>query len=63
MGRKKRTAGIGPRSPGLQEVSLPVEPPENRQDNVVVCEPSLGLGNERTMSTMNLLFFFFNFFN
>ena len=30
--------GIGPRSPGLQEVSLPVEPPENCQDNVVVCE-------------------------
>ena len=38
--------GIGPRSPGLQEVSLPVEPPENRQDNVVVCE----------------YFFFFNLF-
>ena len=30
--------GIGPRSPGLQEVSLAVEPPENCQDNVVVCE-------------------------
>ena len=50
--------GIGPRSPGLQAVSLPAEPPDNHQDNVVVCETSLGLGNERIMNTMNLLFIF-----